>query len=100
MLIKCYDNLKAVRMQNTGDNRWVGSVTFARTPTGPFEAGSCTTPCTKKQGSTSRMSLAGDSNNGNGATAACQNGKMCDIRFKLKATAGAYTTAHTRTLLC
>ena len=47
VLDACYDNLKAVQMQNTDDNAWVGSVTFARDKAGPHTAGYCTT-CTKK----------------------------------------------------
>ena len=89
VLIKCYDNLKAVRMQNIGDNKWIGSVAFARTLTGPFEAGSCTTSCTK-QGSTSRISLAGDGDPSDSATAMCQYSKMCDINVKLKDTTGVH----------
>ena len=78
MLSKCYDNLTAVQMQNTGNNAWGGSVKFARDKAGPYKAGYCTT-CTT-MGSTADMVFDGDTLPiGWGAPTECQNGKMCNV---------------------
>ena len=82
MLIKCYANLKAVQMQNTNNDGWVGSVTFARTRKGPFVPGYCTT-CNKK-GPTLSMGLDGDASGG-ALGGVCHYGKKCDIAFDLGA---------------
>ena len=74
----CYDDLKAVRVQITHSNGWIGSVTFARDKTGPYTTGSCPT-CTGS-GSTSLMLVDGN-NNGKVYSTDCLDGKMCDITF-------------------
>ena len=84
VLDACYANLKAVRMQNTDNDAWKGSVTFARDKAGPYKPGYCAT-CTRT-GSSAVIVVDG---NGDGATpTACQNGKMCDITFSLSEAAG------------
>ena len=79
VLDTCFADLKAVRMQNTRSDGWVGSVTFAREKAGPYHAGLCTT-CTG-DGSTARMIL--DADGDQGFPVGCLNGKICDITFDL-----------------
>ena len=81
VLDACYPNLKAVRMQNTDTDGWVGSVTFARDKASPYSAGTCTT-CTKA-GRTVDMLFDGDDPSNLFGRTECAYGKMCDIAVEL-----------------
>ena len=98
VLDECYDDLKAVRMQNTDADGWVGSVTFARDKTMPYVAGSC--PTCDVPGSTSLILVDGNENTGGHAR--CVNGKMCDISLApvWATTPGAHQCDTPPTLCC
>lgn len=81
VLDECYTKLKAVRLQNTGSHRWIGSVAFAHDKTGPYIAGSCPT-CTGS-GNTSRILVQGDNHASDDYNPRCLNGKMCGISLPL-----------------
>ena len=95
VLDACYANLKAVRMQNTDTDGWIGSVTFASSKAGPYKPGYCTT-CTKK-GSTAFITVDGNGNGVDYAPVACVNGNMCDITFNLDAPTSGESSHHVHT---
>ena len=79
VLDECYANVKAVRMQNTANDGWIGLVLFARSRAGPHTAGVCTT-C-DNAGSSGDILFDGDDKRSNSARTHCSGGKMCDIRL-------------------
>ena len=92
VLDECYGALAGVRVQNTNDNVWGGSITFARGDrdrAGPYTAGACAT-CTKA-GSSGAIVVDGDSRSVLWAGhTSCLGGAMCDIQLppRVKASPG------------
>ena len=85
VLDQCYDNLKALQVQNMKNDGWIGSVTFARDKDADYVAGYCGGDTCAKPGGTDRILVDGD--DGVSSTA-CQNKKMCDITFDLDGVGG------------